>query len=74
MNVLGTPVAPVPFLGVAVHGPAGVGALFEAIGPNGPTHSVAGLGPFDGWPKWKTIQHQQMYSSGSSGPSVAGSS
>ncbi len=59
VTAAGAPVIPIPFLGSTVHGPAGAGALFEAVGPNGLTHSVKGLGAFDGWPKWKTIQHQQ---------------
>ena len=61
VSLTGDPVTPVPFLGVGIHGVGGTGAIFEALGMQGFGHDVRGVGAFEGWPKWKTIQHQQMY-------------
>ena len=62
-NVLLGTTPRVPFLGSEVHGPrvtqllTSPSSVFTGEG----LHEVGGTGPLDGWPKWSTTTHQQMY-------------
>lgn len=58
-TLLGT----VSTLGWEIHGPNGIQFFNDpmegTIGMG--EHPVGGTGPFDGWPKWNSITHQQAY-------------
>ncbi len=54
------PFLPLP-VGVPIHGPDG---LYDALGAameQGVGHLVGGYPEFNGWPRWSTKDHQQMY-------------
>jgi len=44
-----------------VHGPGGIGDLVGLALGQGVGHLVGGYDQFDGWPKWNTYTHQQVY-------------
>lgn len=59
----GAALPPVFTFGYEVHGPREFQFLGNPIslGTGEGFHDVAGTGPFDGWPKYNTTTHQQMY-------------
>jgi microsomal dipeptidase-like Zn-dependent dipeptidase len=62
-SLFNSPLPPVFSFGYEVHGPKEFqwGGNPISLGTDEGAHNVGGTGPFDGWPKYNTISHQQMY-------------
>ncbi|MDP1570052.1 MAG: membrane dipeptidase [Vicinamibacterales bacterium] len=58
-----TPLPPVLTFGYEVHGPREFqwGGNPISVAMEEGMHNVGGTGPFDGWPHYTTVSHQQMY-------------
>jgi microsomal dipeptidase-like Zn-dependent dipeptidase len=44
-----------------IHGPGGIGDLIGVATEQGTGHLVGGYPEFDGWPRWNSTTHQQVY-------------
>jgi microsomal dipeptidase-like Zn-dependent dipeptidase len=59
--VPGTSTCAVPCFALLAHGPLGVNDIIGAALDQGAYHPVGGYPEFDGWPRWDSKTHQQVY-------------